>query len=189
MQELEVLNRRLFVVSGCSSSGKSTLIAALAKRGEVVVPEPGRRIVQREAERGGDGLPWKNAQRFIGLCTETAIRDFDHHSHGTRRTFFDRGLIDLASAVRLTGLRAPELLEPALRAKRHAPIVFLSPPWEALFERDAERRHDFREALAEYRVLVPTYREYGYQPIFLPQASVPERVSFVLSAISESDAA
>jgi predicted ATPase len=59
----------------------------------------------------------------------------------------------------------------------------MSPPWEALFQSDSERRHGFDEAVAEYEVLVPTYRRDGYEPIFLPEASVTERMAFVHSFV------
>ena len=139
--EDETPGRQLYVVSGCSGSGKSTLIAALAQRGEVVVNEPGRQIVKDEVERGGDGLPWANQQRFIDLCAEMAIRDFDRNARLDRRVFFDRSFVDVMSAVQLTGLRAPDPLELALQSRRYAPFVFISPPWEDLFHPDAERRH------------------------------------------------
>ena len=175
---------RLFVVSGCSGSGKSTLIEALERHGEAVAAEPGRRIVKEQLEQGGDGLPWANTQRFIDLCAERAIQDFDRHAPLNRRTFFDRGFIDVASAVELTGLVAPGPLKTALTTRRYAPRVFISPPWKDLFGQDAERRHTFGDAVAEYEVLVPTYRRHGYEIVFIPQASVPERVSFVLSMAS-----
>ena len=54
-------NMGLVVVSGSSGGGKSTLLAALGRRGYPVVEEPGRRIVASEIERGGDALPWKDA--------------------------------------------------------------------------------------------------------------------------------
>lgn len=178
----------LFVVSGCSGSGKSSLIAALAQQGEGVSNEPGREIVKEELARGGDGLPWSNTQRFIDLCAERAIRDFDRHAKLNRRTFFDRSFIDVASAVALTGLKAPDRLLVALESKRYAPVVFISPPWEALFQTDAERRHEFSEAVAEYDVLVPTYLRHGYEIVFIPQRSIAERVSFVLSTVSSCEA-
>src|SRR6516162_7665665 len=49
---------RFVVISGCSSGGKSTLIAELGKRGHAVVDEPGRRIVKEELASGGSALPW-----------------------------------------------------------------------------------------------------------------------------------
>ena len=174
----------LFVVSGCSGSGKSTLLEALAREGEAVSAEPGRQIVKDQLRLGGDGLPWLNKQRFIDLCASHAIREFDRHVGQSGRVFFDRGFIDVASAVELTGLIAPAALEQALRWKRYAPRVFISPPWEALFGQDAERRHTFKDSVAEYEVLVPTYRKHGYEVVFLPQASVAKRVAFVQSVVS-----
>ena len=48
---------RFVVISGCSSGGKSTLIAELSRRGYAVVEEPGRRIVKEEMARNGLALP------------------------------------------------------------------------------------------------------------------------------------
>ena len=178
-------NDFLYVVSGCSGSGKSTLISALADSGEIVVLEPGRRIVKEQIDAGGDGVPWENAQRFIDLCASKAIGDFDKHSEVDRPVFFDRSFMDVVSAVELSGLKAPASLEVALRTKRYAPLVFMSPPWEAIFESDSERRHGFSDAVAEYQVLVPTFRRFSYEISFLPQAPVQDRLAFVHSAISE----
>jgi len=186
-QRTRTAGDHLFVVSGCSGSGKSTLIAALAQQGEAVATEPGRQIVKEQTQLGGDGLPWVNPQRFIDLCAERALRDFDRHVHLRRRAFFDRSFIDVASAVELTGLVAPDSLQLALQSKRYARLVFISPPWEALFRPDAERRHGFSEAVAEYEVLVPTYRRHGYEIVFIPQASVAKRVSFVRSVVSSRE--
>jgi predicted ATPase len=184
----QVIGERLFVVSGCSGSGKSTLISALAAEGEAVAVEPGREIVKEELRAGRDGLPWANRQRFIDLCAQRTIRDFYRHVGTGRRTFFDRSFIDVASAVELTGLATPTHLETALRSKRYAPIVFMSAPWQALFRTDAERRHGFSDAVAEYEVLVPTYRRHGYEIILIPQGTVPERAAFVRSVASARDA-
>ncbi|MEO6566059.1 MAG: AAA family ATPase [Casimicrobiaceae bacterium] len=174
----------LFVVSGCSGSGKSTLIAALAAQGASVVLEPGRRIVKEELAAGGDALPWRNAQRFIDRCALQANVDFDQHVAQPQRTFFDRSLIDVAAAVVRSGLRAPAVLTQALATKRYATTVFMSAPWKALFATDAERRHGFDEAVAEYDTLLPTYRHYGYDIVDLPQLSVAQRVAFVLATVT-----
>lgn len=174
----------LYVVSGCSGSGKSTLIAELAERGEAIVAEPGRRVVREQLELGEDGLPWVNPQRFVELCAERALSDFDRNAPLGRRTFFDRSLVDVASAVELAGLRAPDGLDCALRSKRYASLVFISPPWRALFHPDAERRHSFSQAVEEYETLVPTYRRHGYEIAIVPRGSVSERATFVQSTVS-----
>ena len=180
---------RLYVVSGCSGSGKATLIAALARQGEAVEIEPGRAIVKAQLAAGEDGLPWANPQRFIDLCAARSIADFDRRVRLQRRAFFDRSFIDVAAAVERSGLLAPAGLLPALRSKRYAPLVFMSAPWEALFAPDAERRHGFKEALAEYESLVPSYRRHGYAIAFIPPLPVAQRVAFVLAAVAAREAA
>jgi predicted ATPase len=177
-------NDFLYVVSGCSGSGKSTLISALADSGATVVHEPGRRIVKEQIDTGGDGVPWENMQCFIDLCASKAIADFDEHAQADHPVFFDRSFMDVVSAVELTGLQAPTSLKVALSTKRYAPLVFMSPPWEAIFESDSERRHGFSDAVAEYEVLVHTFRRFKYEIAFLPQVPVHDRLEFVYSAIS-----
>ena len=186
--DLRAAGDRLYVVSGCSGSGKSTLIAALARHGEAVVVEPGRAIVKAQLAAGEDGLPWANTQRFIDLCAARALADFDRRARLKRRAFFDRGLIDVAAAVERSGLLAPAGLLPALQSMRYAPLVFMSAPWEALFAPDAQRRHGFKEALAEYESLVPSYRRHGYDIAFIPPLPVAQRVEFVLAAVAAREA-
>ena len=173
-----------YVISGCSGSGKSTLLDALAVRGETVVQEPGRRVVRQQMGAGEDGLPWGDAQRFVDLCAATAIADFDAVVAPCNRAFFDRSFVDVAAAVARTGLRMPAGLPDALRTKRYCTTVFMSPPWRELFRQDAERRHGFDEAVAEYDALVPAYRGLGYRLEFLPSTSVVERLAFVLAVVA-----
>ena len=52
------------VISGCSSGGKSTLLAELGRRGHAMVEEPGRRIVRQELVDGGSALPWVAGAAF-----------------------------------------------------------------------------------------------------------------------------
>lgn len=126
-----------------------------------------------------------NPQRFAELCAQQALQDFDQQVPLRCRTFFDRGFIDVASGIAQHGLITPDSLSLALHTKRYAPLVFVSPPWKALFQQDDERRHTFAEAVAEYEALVPFYGRWGYEILHLPQASVDERVSFVLSRVAQ----
>ena len=171
---------QFIVISGCSSGGKSTLIAELSTRGYAVVEEPGRRIVKEELAVGGSALPWADRVAFARRAIAMSLADRAAvPSDGW--VFFDRGLIDAAAALeRLTG-------EPALKTlrntNRYHRQVFLAPPWEEIYRTDAERRHGLEAALIEYSHLLETYRSLGYEVSILPKVGVSERADFILHAL------
>jgi predicted ATPase len=169
---------RFVVVSGCSGGGKSTLLEELARRGHATLEEPGRRIVREETARGGTALPWSDIAAFARRAIARALEDREAAARHEGWVFFDRGLIDAAAALEhATG-------EPALerygRAHRYNTRVFLTPPWPEIYGADAERRHDFAAALAEYERLLEAYPRLGYEVVVLPKVSVAERAEFVL---------
>jgi predicted ATPase len=98
------MSERFVLLSGCSGGGKSTLLAALRVRGYHVVEEPGRRVVKHEFEKGGTALPWTDAAAFARRTIEVALSDREAAQEQPGWVFFDRGLIDAASALEhLTG--------------------------------------------------------------------------------------
>ena len=174
---------RFVVISGCSGGGKSTLLEALARRGYAVVEEPGRRIVREEMARGGAALPWVNAQAFLHRAIAMALQDREIAARETNGVvFFDRGLIN--AAVAMTHVSGDDVLTPLAQRRRYNGRVFLTPPWPELFANDAERRHSFADAVAEYERLLKSYATLGYETQILPKTSVEERADFVLAALA-----
>ena len=174
---------RLVVLSGCSGGGKSTLLAALAERGIATAEEPGRRVVREALASGGDALPWQAPERFAERVTDLAIGDHDAALARGGLTLFDRSLIDAEAWYRRTARPLPDALQAALARCRYDRIVLFAPPWPDLFATDAERRHGFDEAVAEYDALLEAYAARGHDCVLLPRAGVAERVAFVLSRL------
>ena len=178
----EETRSRHVVISGCSSGGKSTLISALSAAGYLAVEEPGRRIVTEEEASGGNAVPWKDARAFLTRAVETARADIQEHQNSRDWVFFDRGLVDAASALSaLTG-------EPLHRWLKQAPLfhhqVFLAPPWPEIYVNDAQRRHPMEDAVEEYERLSEHYPQLGYVVHVLPKVSVQERLAFVLDTLT-----
>jgi len=139
-------------ISGCSSGGKSTLLAELRRRGFATIDEPGRRIVDEELKRGGTALPWVDAVAFLRRAIDVSLADRADADPCACWVFFDRGLIDAASA--LEHLTGEPVIESLGRVFRYNKRVFLAPPWPEIYTLDQERRHDFAEAVAEYDRLI-----------------------------------
>jgi predicted ATPase len=173
---------RFVVISGCSSGGKSTLLAELGRRGHATVEEPGRRIVEQELAGEGSALPWVDGAAFARRAIEVAIADRRAAADCPAGwVFFDRGLVDAAAALQqLTGEPTLDTLGQAHRYHRR---VFLAPPWPEIYVTDPERRHGLDQAIAEYHRLIVVYPSLGYEVILLPKVSVAARVDFVLHTL------
>lgn len=172
---------RFVILSGCSGGGKSTLLEALRLRGHHVVEEPGRRIVTQELDGGGSALPWVDVTAFIRRAIDMSLADREAATALPGKIFFDRGLIDAASALQhLTGEPALNSYGQLHRYNRH---VFLTPPWPEIYVGDHERRHDLSEAIAEYERLSVDYPALSYEVHILPKVGVAERADFVLSTL------
>jgi predicted ATPase len=170
-------------ISGCSSGGKSTLLAELRRRGFATVDEPGRRIVVEELRCGGKALPWTDAVAFLRRAIEVSLADRAVAEVSTRWVFFDRGLIDAAAGLEhLTGEPVLERLGSVYRYNRR---VFLAPPWPEIYVLDHERRHGLAEAVAEYDRLINVYPSLGYEILVLPKVSVAERADWILRSLAD----
>lgn len=176
------------VISGCSGGGKSTLLAELAARGHAVVAEPGRRIVREELARGGSALPWLDLAAFARRAIDMAAAELEAARRRPGWTFFDRGLVDAAVALgHATGDGGAALARLGARHRYHR-LVFLAPPWPEIHTADAERRHGFDEAAAEFDRLASAYPALGYEVAMLPKVDVARRANFVLAALARDPA-
>lgn len=170
----------LIVISGCSGGGKSTLLEELARRGYATIEEPGRRIVRQETSARGSALPWVNMEAFARRAVAMSIEDRDQ-APATGWVFFDRGLIDAASA--LQAVCADGLLHKLKNNHRYNRRVFLTPPWPEIYVSDGERQHNFAAAVSEYERLIRDYRDLNYETLMLPKISVIERAELVLNML------
>jgi predicted ATPase len=169
-------------ISGCSSGGKSTLLAELRRRGFATVDEPGRRIVIEELKRGGTALPWVDAVAFLRRAIDLSLADRADVDPSARWVFFDRGLIDAGAA--LEHLTGEPLIATLGGVYRYNKRVFLAPPWPEIYTLDQERRHDFDYAVAEYDRLIAVYPALGYDIHVLPKVSVAERANWIRASLA-----
>ncbi|MGY2845688.1 putative ATPase [Bradyrhizobium sp. USDA 4509] len=175
------LQNRFVLISGCSGAGKSTLLADLRARGYPVVEEPGRRIIAHELASGGKALPWVDAAAFLHRAIDVALKDMEMAKAHSGWVFFDRGLVDAASA--LQALTGEPVLHPTCSIHRYHGRVFMTPPWPEIYLTDSERRHGFEAATAEHRRLMETLPTLGYDVIHLPKLSPSARADFVLATL------
>ena len=173
----------LYVISGCSSGGKTTLINALLACGYRISDEPGRNVVRGELDNGGDALPWIKPVAFAQKCVNLSVQQYNEALHSGNVVFFDRSLVDAVSALIHEKPEYTEQYIGMLDEFRYTDTVFMAPPWPKIFVNDAERKHTFADSVAEYDRLVATYSVAGYSILTLPKTSVKERIDFILEHI------
>lgn len=172
-----------YILSGCSGGGKSTLLQELRRRGFPTFKEPGRQIVREEQQTGGSALPWVDPEAFGIKAIEMSVGAFDQAVSLDGPVFFDRSFIDAISFISsINGHLRPEH-QSLIDTRRYADQVFLTPPWSEVFQNDAERQTSFDRAVEEYERLEMSFKEFGYDPIVLPKASVEDRAAFLLDLI------
>jgi predicted ATPase len=119
---------------------------------------------------------------FARRAIEVAIADREAAKVHSGWVFFDRGLIDAASA--LETLTGEAVLQSLAALHRYHRRVFMAPPWPEIYVTDAERRHGFEAGLSEYHRLERVFPALGYEVITLPKVAISARGDFVLAALS-----
>jgi predicted ATPase len=180
------LSNGFVVISGCSGGGKSTLLAELKARGHLVVGEPGRRIIAEETTNGGTALPWSDYAAFLRRAIDMALIDLATAAEREGWVFFDRGLVDAASA--LQDLTGECILRPLCMTHRYHRRMFMAPPWPEIYVTDADRKHGFDAAVSEYDRLFEAYPALGYEVLPLPKATTSVRADFVLMSLGDVSA-
>lgn len=174
---------RAVVITGCSGGGKSTLLAELARRGHRVFTEAGRQIVKEQDWIGGDALPWTVPAKFAELVLSRGLHQRVTAAGTGGLAFLDRGIVESLAALERLGLPVPDHFRRAAEVCRYDETVFVAPPWPELFRPDAERRHGFEAAVAEYGPLTAIYERLGYRLVELPKVDVAARADFVLATL------
>lgn len=169
-------------ITGAPSSGKTSVIDALARRGYSVQAEVARELIEDSLKHG---LSLQEA-RADAKGLQTRILDLKIQREAALDpaacVFMDRGMPDSISYFRLAGMDTQAPIRAALRFKYRAVFIFNRLP----LVKDDVRSED--EALADKidGMLEEDYKSLGYAPVRVPVISVEARADFILSLLPPS---
>jgi predicted ATPase len=180
-----LITSKKYIITGGPGAGKTSLLQALERSGYNCSPEASRQLIAEEVARGSHCLPWINLSCFAGKVLHRMADLYAQTAANTGSTFFDRGIPDIIAYLKAAALPVDDRYYRALREHPYQPLVFILPPWKAIYTNDAERWQTYEEAVHLYTCIRETYRALGFTLIEVLPASVDNRMHFILEAIPE----
>lgn len=185
INKLNTYKTDLFIITGGPGVGKTTLINGLANKGFTIATESARAIIKDQVDHNGDGVPWKNKQRYAELMFKESLKAYHQivDMHPDRIAFFDRGLPDTLCYMNMENIPVTEKCYDTIKATVYNKKVFILPPWEEIYETDTERKQSWDEAVFTYQKMKETYTALGYDVVTVPIGSVERRCAFILARV------
>ncbi len=181
----------IYALVGGPSSGKTSIIKELEKRGEQVIPEAATDWIVKKIE-SGISEPWKEESFALDILKLQLEREGPWLSK-EGRVFADRGIFDnyaFAWALRLAGTKTLFQINQILNTidlnQRYKAIFFIMPHSENFSSLQTEIRRENTQEAAQLEVA--TYALYSRHDnlIVVPGGmSSAERADFILKKIEE----
>ena len=183
-----------YVISGSPGSGKTTLVETLRPLPDVWVSEESARTIS-SGKLGEQGkVLWDNMvnskddelKKWDRLVFERAVlqNDMDVFTNAPiqdKNCFFDCGVVEAYSYLRLHELEVPDLFTETLIKYRYDQ-VFFTPMWPELLKNYSKPGViDWGEKLSD--IILKTYESLEYEVTIIPKVSLQERVNFIMEKI------
>lgn len=176
------MQNKLILLIGGPSSGKTTLINALKAENYICYPEISREVTLKARENGADQLFLTQPLLFSEMLLEGRIEQHNNAKKENGLVFIDRGIPDVVAYMDFIGDNYPAIFTESCEIYKYD-MVFILPPWEEIYESDAERYETYEQAKKINDFLIETYQKYGYNLIEVPKNSVENRIEFILDKI------
>jgi predicted ATPase len=175
--------RNKFVITGGPGFGKSTLLNELDKLGYRTFPEAARMIIDEQKNAESPILPWIDRLKFDEAVIARMIKDYEIDNNDYS-AFYDRGFPDLIGWRKYAKLATSEI-ENLVYMHPYEQLTFLTQPWKEIYVTNEDRPYSFSDSVKINKILAGTYEKLGYAVEYIPNATVQERVDFILNKIEE----
>lgn len=168
-----------FIITGAPSTGKSSVVNGLIKRGYVCHDEIARQVIKENQGKNNNLLPWVDMLAFSDEVFRR-MEDLNSSLPVGELCFLDRSMVDLIGYMDFGGGKAPSTYAEGAKKAGYSLDVFYMPFWSDIFANDEQRLESTDEAMQIDKALRKAYTNLGFNLIEVPMASVEERVDYIL---------
>lgn len=173
-----------YVVTGGPSTGKTTLMIMLQKKGFGAVAEAGRAIIDEEVAKG---LTIQEIRAddfaFQTKCLETQIKN-EAAQDPNKVLFFDRGQLDTVAYFRALNLPMSDFIREAAKNAEYNTMFLLDRLPN--FVKDYARLEDESFIARISGLLEEAYQEAGIEVVHVPVLDAEDRAKFILDYIQKA---
>jgi len=170
-----------YVLTGGPGAGKTSLLNFLHKMGFSFIPETAREIIKLRLARGLSPRP--DPAEFAREMFRKDLDNFLSRADSNTILFFDRSFLDSACLLVEADPDADQEIENICLTNKFNRKVFITPPWEEIYQTDSERDQDFEESIAVHNKIRKWYSQHGYDSVIIPKNSIEQRARFILDHI------
>lgn len=166
-----------YVITGAPSSGKTTLLKLLQKKGYKVYYEWARIYIDRQMKKGKTlSQIRKNELSFQKKILKLKM-DFEEKLDPKKLIFMERGIPDSTAYMKICGAEKDQTLINAVE-NCYYKKVFLTDLIK--YTADYARTESQEEAMLIDNLLEKSYKDLGIEVVRVPKISVEERVKFII---------
>lgn len=173
------------IITGAPSTGKTTLIHALRKKGYNVFDEISRDVIINQQNKSGDKTPWQDMLGFTNLVYHKTINELSIPIQ--KESFVDRSLVDIIAYLKLKNLSIKKELLEFNYKKYYNSYVFMLPIWEEIYTQDPQRLQSLEVCKQIQYLLINTYQELGFSIYTLAKESPEKRIESIERIIQSKE--
>ena len=175
---------RRFIITGTPGAGKTAIIRQLQIEGFSVVEETATDLIAAQQAKG-IAEPWRNSSFIDAIAREQREREIRSPSLAGDAQFFDRSVVcTVALAVYLGYPVSPFLISELNRIRNESVYerqVFFIQNLGFIVPTEI-RRITFEESLRFEKIHGDTYRNFGFELLYVAPGSVRERLEIIRAA-------